>query len=154
MPTVPAESIPAIALECETVKELQTKTGMGEDAARQIMAVTKMTSEEFVDYQRSRLQSLADKLARKAESEVDSLTPMQTVISLGIVTDKANQAPKAVNQSLHLHIKGDANSALSAILGPAAKLVFPVKPVEHSKEPNYLPPGKPGPIIETTVAEA
>lgn len=149
---MPPENVGEIALACEGYRDLNKQTGIGEIASRAIMHVTKMTAEEFADHQRTRLQSLADKLAKKAESEVESLTPMQTVIGLGVVTDKINQGPKAVNQSLHLHIKGDAGSALSAILGPAAKSVFSAKPGQSSKEPNYIPGS--GPTIETEATES
>ena len=149
----PAE-IAEAATRATGYRQLKEETGLSEPDARAVMRATNMTADEFADYQRSKLQDLADKLASKAAKEIEQLSPMQTVISLGVVTDKINQGPKAVNQSLHLHIKGDPGSALAAILGPAAKSVFSASPAQDSKAPNYLPHPKPGPIIDAEATEA
>ena len=154
VPRVSPAEIAEAAARATGYRQLKEETGISADDAKAIMRTTKMTAEEFAEYQRGKLQDLADKLASKAAQEIEQLTPMQTVISLGVVTDKINQGPKAVNQSLHLHIKGDAGSALAAILGPAAQSVFRSPAPQDSKAPNYLPHPKPGPIIDAETTEA
>jgi hypothetical protein len=113
-----------------------------------------MTAEEFAEAQRNQLQPILHRLAEKISNELDAMKPAQAAIVYGIMADKLANQPKVLNQALHLHIKGDAGSALSAILGPAAKSVFAIPSKQDSKEPNYLPPGKPGPVIEATAIEA
>jgi hypothetical protein len=129
------------------------QTGLGKDAATVLRAATVKNIEDFAEEQRGRLQELAEDLARDAKASMASLRPMEKVIALGIVTDKLNQAPKAVSQSLHLHIKGDAEGALKAILGPAAQSVFRRLDPQDSKAPNYLPSRSPGPIIDAETVE-
>lgn len=153
VPKLSAAEIAEAAARATGYRQLKEETGLSEPDARAVMRATKMTADEFADYQRGRLQDLADKLATKAAQEIEQLSPMQTVISLGVVTDKINQGPKAVSQSLHLHIKGDASSALQAILGPAAKSVFSAPVPQDSKATNYLPPRSAAPVIDVGPTE-
>jgi len=111
-----------------------------------------MNAEEFAEAQRNQLQPILHRLADKISNELDAMKPAQAAIVYGIMADKLANQPKVLNQALHLHIKGDAGSALSAILGPAAKSVFRGQHVEHSKEPNYLPGT--GPTIEAEATES
>ena len=146
--------LPIICLYARNRQEIMEQTGLGKDAATVLRAATVKNIEDFAEEQRGRLQELAEELAKDARQSLDRLKPMEKVIALGIVTDKLNNAPKAVNQSLHLHIKGDSEGALKAILGPAAQSVFRLPAQTDSKAPNYLPHPKPGPVIDAETTES
>lgn len=118
------KDLPTICLYAPNREAIMEQTGLGKDAATVLRAATVKNIEDFAEEQRGRLQELAEQLAKDARASMGNLRPMEKVIALGIVTDKLNQAPKAINQALHLHIKGDAGSALASILGPAAQSVF------------------------------
>lgn len=152
MPTIPAESLPSVCLGATTA-EIQAATGLAEKTSGILARFSAMNAEEFAEAQRNQLQPILHRLAEKINRELDDMKPAQAAIVYGIMADKLANQPKVLNQALHLHIKGDAGSALSAILGPAAKSVFAVQPVQHGKEPNYLPGS--GPVIEAdaTVSE-
>jgi len=153
MPTVPAESIPAIALECDNRGEVMAQTGIGKDAATAILKTTAMTLDEFQDKQRGQLQSILDELAVKIRQELDDLSAAQKAVTYGILSDKLANQPKQLTQNLHLHIKGDASSALSAILGPAAQSVFrPSAQPGNISEPVKIQPGK-GESIDVETAQ-
>jgi hypothetical protein len=130
------------------------ETGLPQSKATAIRAATVQNVEDFAEAQRAKLQELFDALSAKLARETDQLTAMQTAITLGIVSDKLNQAPKAISQALHLHIKGDAGTALAAILGPAAKSVFKHPSRQDSKEPNYFPGSRPATIDAEIVTES
>jgi hypothetical protein len=130
--------LPKLALLARNRTELMEQTGLARDEASKLRALTVQNIDEFSEAQRGHLQELFITLTEKLKGETDKLSAMQTAITLGIVCDKLNQAPKVLNQALHLHIKGDASGALKAILGPAAQSVFRPEPPQDSKAPNYL----------------
>ena len=146
--------LPRLALFAKNREQLMEQTGLPHHAASALRAATIQNVEDFAESQRAKLQELFDTLSAKLARETDQLTAMQTAITLGIVADKLNQAPKAINQALHLHIKGDATSALQSILGPAAKSVFARPAPQDSKAPNYLPARPTGPVIDAETTEA
>ena len=146
--------LPAIAVHCSGRQQLMEETGISKHDAEVLARVTKQNIEEFAETQRQQLQPILVRLADKIAAEMDSMKPAQAAIVYGILSDKLANQPKAITQALHLHIKGDAGSALAAILGPAAQSVFRASAPQDSKAPNYLPHPKPGPIIDAEATES
>lgn len=74
------------------------------------------------------LRSTLLDMGKRLERESGQLSVSQLPVALGILADKHKQlhetGPHNLSQTLNLHIKGDAGTALRAILGPAAKVVF------------------------------
>lgn len=130
------------------------ETGLSQGDCRTLIRVSNKTIEEFSDEQRGRLQTVFSDLLEDFYRDKEKLTPMQRAIALGIIADKLNQAPKAVSQSLHLHIKGDASSALQAILGPAAKSVFQPPPEKDNMTEVVKIKQRPGPVIDAETTES
>jgi nucleotidyltransferase/DNA polymerase involved in DNA repair len=130
------------------------QTGLGRTEAETVRALTVQTVEDFQERQRAQLQDILGELGGMIRAELDKLSPAQKAITYGILADKLATQPKALTQNLHLHIKGDASSALASILGPAAQSVFSHPSRQDSKDPNYFPPGKPGPVIDLAASDA
>jgi hypothetical protein len=78
------------------------------------------------------LRRTTTKMARRLEAEADKLPLGALAVNLGILSDKERMLREnhPTSQSLHLHIKGDPGSALTAILGPAAAAVMGTKKPE------------------------
>jgi hypothetical protein len=131
------DEIPAIALG-KTAAQIQAATGVSQHDAEAIARVAKMSVDEFAQASREALQPIMSRLLQKISGEMDTLKGAQAAIVYGILADKYQQGPKVLNQALHLHIKGDAGSALRTILGPAAQSVFADAGKQDSKAPNYL----------------
>ena len=145
--------LPGIALRARNRDQLMAETGLSQGDARALIRVSNQTIDEFADEQRGKLQTVFAELLADFYAEKEKLSPMQKAIALGIIADKLNQAPKAINQALHLHIKGDTGSALAAILGPAAKPVFqPAAPNANMTEVVKIKQ-RPGPIIDAETTE-
>lgn len=131
------DEVPAIALG-KTAAQIQAATGVSQHDAEAIARVAKMSVDEFAQASREALQPIMARLLDKISGEMDTLKGAQSAIVYGILADKYQQGPKVLNQALHLHIKGDAGSALRTILGPAAQSVFAGEPRQDSKAPNYI----------------
>lgn len=123
-------------------------TGLSQHISEKLAVYSKMNADEFAEAQRGQLQPILARLADKIAAELDTMKPAQAAIVYGIFADKLANQPKVLNQALHLHIKGDAGSALAAILGPAAQSVFASAQPKDSKAPNYLPPRPTVPVID------
>ena len=145
--------LPRICLG-KTSKQIMAETGLSQHISEKLAAYSKMNADEFAEAQRGQLQPILARLADKIAAELDTMKPAQAAIVYGIFADKLASQPKVLNQALHLHIKGDAGSALQAILGPAAQSVFAGQRPKDSKAPNYLAHPKPGPIIDAEATES
>lgn len=127
---IPPDQLAAVALRNGRTG-IMRQGGVGEDCARMLRKAAGATIEEFREIQRTQLQHLVDDLGSRLQEEIEDLSPYQKVIAYGILTDKLQNQPQSVTNSLHIHLKGgDSSSALRSILGPAADKLLAAKPVQ------------------------
>jgi hypothetical protein len=137
LPRVPLSELPRMALELNR-EQLAEQSGVSKHVAETMRTVTRYTVEDFQEKQRDQLQGILVKLGQRIEDEIERLSPAQKAITYGILADKLANQPRALTQSLHIHIKGgDAGSALRALLGPQGDSIFgrPPPPTNNASAP-------------------